>query len=755
MGDVFTILALTQFGPGPALVMYWLDMVVGAAANTVRHYGGLSGFSKIKSHKVLFNLASCSLSVGAMSVVYQICMAFHLPYPGNFLLALAGVAIAWFFVNTVTVSVAISLTKHEPFWPIWREGLTLALLNFMASAAGAGLITLLYRKTEFYIFLLSLPIAVIVYQLYNFYVQKFEQAQSHIAELNKLYFETIEALASAVDAKDRYTHGHIRRVQAYAVELASRCGIRDEKQLLAVRAGALLHDIGKIAIPEYILNKPTVLTETEYEKMKIHPVVGATMLSTIEFPFPLVEIVRSHHERWDGNGYPDGLAGEAIPLSARILSLVDCYDALTTNRPYRAPMDRDKVVEFFRREAGRAYDPAVVQMFIENIQQIEAVGNAVVIEKIDLWGIQEPEKRPASVRPLERVQPILSYSKALKADAAVQRELYSVFEFAQADFRCLTPAEIFSFMARRLSNLIGFDTAVFYSANLEEAVIAAAHATGQNTEFFEDLRLPLEQKLTGWVAANNQSLCNLPPFPDFLNFPEPKPAFQISAIAPVNRHNEVLGAISLYRKDTVKFTEEEFRRLEIIASQTAILLAKCKEKPAAVDSLTDPLTALPNSFHLYLMFDSVAVDASRYEYPLALLSVHLDDTANIRRKWGHLSGDEAIRAVATYLRQELRETDLLVRYAAEEFVSVNPKMSREQAENLKSRLQDELDHYNFAVRAQTDIPLRVSIGVAVFPDDGVALDVLLSVSALRASEDRELRVAVNRATSSKNNVIHF
>jgi diguanylate cyclase (GGDEF)-like protein len=267
---------------------------------------------------------------------------------------------------------------------------------------------------------------------------------------------------------------------------------------------------------------------------------------------------------------------------------------------------------------------------------------------------------------------------------------------------------------------------------------------GQNTEFFEGLKLPLEQKLTGWVAANNQSLCNLPPFPDFLSFSEPKPAFQISAIAPVNRQNQVLGAISLYRKDNVKFTEVEFRRLEIIASQTAISLSKCKEKPAGVDSLTDSLTALPNSFQLYLMFDSVAVDASRYEYPIALLSVHLDDTANIRRKWGHLSGDEAIRAVSMYLRQELRDTDLLVRYAAEEFVSVNPKMTREQAENLKSRIQNELDHYNFAVRAQTGIPLRTSVGIAVFPDDGADLETLLSLAALRAREDRELRVAVNR-----------
>src|SRR6202008_1288665 len=128
-------------------------------------------------------------------------------------------------------------------------------------------------------------------------------------------------------AKDRYTHGHIRRVQAYAARLAQYLGMHDDKELLAIRAGALLHDIGKIAIPEYILNKPTSLTETEYDKMKIHPVVGANMLSSIEFPFPLIPIVKSHHERWDGYGYPDGLKGDEIPLSARILSLVDCYDA--------------------------------------------------------------------------------------------------------------------------------------------------------------------------------------------------------------------------------------------------------------------------------------------------------------------------------------------------------------------------------------------------------------------------------------------
>jgi len=348
------------------------------------------------------------------------------------------------------------------------------------------------------------------------------------------------------------------------------------------------------------------------------------------------------------------------------------------------------------------------------------------------------------VRPLEKVQPTLTYGKALNAGPDIQRELYSVFEFARADFQCVTTSEIFSFMGRRLDALIRFDAAAFFSADLRQGVVTAVHTVGVADDGLSGLSLLLEQKLTGWVAANNQALCNLPPFPDFLNCAEPRPAFQMSAIAPMNRHNEVLGAISLYRKDTAKFTDEEFRRLEIIASQTAVMLAKaCKEIDGS-QLLVDNLTGLPNGFQLYLMFDQVAMDAARYEYPLTLVSINLDEIKNIRHRWGHMSGDEAIRAAAQYLKNELRETDLLVRYAGEEFIAINPRMSREQAENLKSRVQNELDHFKFAVRSQTEIPLQVSIGIGVFPEDGADLETLLLTAELRMHEDRELRAAVRR-----------
>ncbi|PYR87840.1 MAG: hypothetical protein DMG19_09690 [Acidobacteria bacterium] len=206
--------------------------------------------------------------------------------------------------------------------------------------------------------------------------------------------------------------------------------------------------------------------------------------------------------------------------------------------------------------------------------------------------------------------------------------------------------------------------------------------------------------------------------------------------------------VSKGRRQIYRRRNEEFRRLEIVASQTALLLAKCNKDDAESHLLGDPLTALPNGFQLYLMFDQVVMDASRYEYPVALLSIQFEEIRTIRQKWGPMSGDEAVRAAARYLTKELRETDVLVRYASDEFVAISPKMSLEAAENLKSRLQDDLDHFRFAVRALTEIPLHVSVGIAIFPEDGQDLDGLLSVAEWRMRQDKDLRTAVKRRLKS-------
>ncbi len=743
MGDVFTVLALIYFGPGPALVTYWVNVIATAVTSKVRQQG-LRFLNTIVLHRLAFNLSCCTISIFSMNTGYVLASKFMPGTVSSLVLGLSSIALVWFVLNTSALSLAVSLASGDSFFRIWKEGMGLYVLNFFGSAAAAGLILQFYQRAGFSVFLLSLPLAVIIYQLYVFYIEKYQETRKHIAELNELYLQTIEALANAVDAKDRYTHGHIRRVQAYAVELAKSMGINKEVDLMAIRAGSLLHDIGKIAIPEYILNKPTVLTESEYEKMRIHPVVGANMLKNIDFPYPVIPLVRSHHERWDGKGYPEGLSGEQIPLSARILSLVDCYDALTTNRPYRSPMPRLQIIDLFQRESGRAYDPQVVATFIANLERMEMAGKAVSVADNDVWGIQELEQNSKGPRQLERVQPTVSYGKALSGTSNVQRELYSIFEFTRAEIQCLSMRDVFTFMASKLTNLIHFEAVVFYTANLAEGTVVAEHVAGSESQGLLGLSLGLEQKLTGWVAANNQALCNLPPFPDFLRCEEPRPTFQLSAVAPMNRNGTVVGAISLYRKDHEKFTEQEFRQLEIVASQTAIAVSKCHTGNDETLLLFDSITGIPNGFQLYLMFDQIAMDANKFEYPLALFSIHLDDLKEIRRQWGYLSGDESVRVAAKHLARELRETDVLARYAADEFVVLSPRMNEEQAEALKSRLQNELDHFRFPVRSDAEISIPASIGIAIFPGDGSNIETLLSIAERRMHEDRDLRAAVRR-----------
>jgi diguanylate cyclase (GGDEF)-like protein/putative nucleotidyltransferase with HDIG domain len=746
MGDVFTILALIHFGPGPALLTYWANVVATALAGHIKRRGWQL-LKSISYHRLLFNVACCALCLYVMSLAYT--WATSLPVRTNSLIGLALLAITWFLVNTTTLSLAISFSTGQSAVTVWKEGLGLCLLNFFGSAAAAGLISLFYDRAGFSVFLLSLPLAVILYWLYTFYIQKYQQAQSHIAGLNALYLQTIEAMANAVDAKDGYTHGHIRRVEAYATELAKCLGIRSDEELMAIKAGALLHDIGKIAIPEYILNKPTVLTETEYEKMKIHPVVGANILKDIAFPYPVMPMVKSHHERWDGKGYPDGLKEDQIPMTARILALVDCYDALTSNRPYRSPMPRNQVVELFRKESGKAYDPAVVDAFLTNIERIELAGKAVVASDANLWGVKNVElSKTQNVRNFERVQPTVSYGKALNADANIQRELLSIFEFVRAEIHALSESDVLSFIGSKLGNVISFDAAVFFRANLGDGTVVAVHTLGNADDGLLGLTLPLEQKLSGWVAANNQPLFNLPPFPDFLRCQEPKPSFQLSAIAPMNKQGAIFGAVSLYRKEQVKFSDEEFRRLEIIAAQTAIALSRVTNADDGEPLLFDSLTGIPNGFQLYLMFDQIGTDANRYEYPVALISIHLEELPAVRRRWGHLSGDELIRGVAKYLRTQLRDTDLLVRYAANEFIALCPRMSRDQAEALKSRLQNDLDHFDFMIRSDEKTAARASIGIGIFSEDGAALESLLSTAEWKANEDSQLRNAVKNRIHS-------
>lgn len=237
------------------------------------------------------------------------------------------------------------------------------------------------RAVDFMALSIIVPLLVITYLTSKTALGRFEDAVLHVDEVNRLYLSTIETLATAIDAKDQVTHGHIRRVQRFALGLAAKLGITDPIQLKALKAAALLRDMGKIAVPEHILNKPSRLTAGEFENMKLHASVGADILSSIKFPYPVVPIVRHHHESWDGTGYPDGLRTTQLPLGARILAVVDCFDALTSDRPYRTRLSDPEAIAILMERRGVMYDPMVVDKFIETQKQLSEEAQEQDVDK--------------------------------------------------------------------------------------------------------------------------------------------------------------------------------------------------------------------------------------------------------------------------------------------------------------------------------------------------------------------------------------
>src|ERR1019366_10740288 len=194
--------------------------------------------------------------------------------------------------------------------------------------------------------------------------------KEYAVDMAALHLRTIEALALAIDTKDHTTGTHLRRVQVYATEIGKELKL-SASEMQALQAASILHDIGKLAVPDYIISKPGKLTPDEFDKMKVHTVVGAEILEQVAFPYSVAPIVRSHHEKWDGSGYPDGLKAEDIPIGARILSAVDCLDALASDRQYRRALPLDEAMDYVAGLSKRSFDPQVVEILKANYREFE------------------------------------------------------------------------------------------------------------------------------------------------------------------------------------------------------------------------------------------------------------------------------------------------------------------------------------------------------------------------------------------------
>src|SRR3954464_2002143 len=312
---------------------------------------------------IAFNVASMALSV---SIGYSV---YHL-LPGTLPVRVGLAAASYFLSNTLAIAGVVALTEGKSLRRVYKECYFWSFPYYLVGGGVAALLSVCNHRVGWQTVFLGLPVVYVIFRSYRLYLGKLESEKDHAEQIAGLHLRTIEALALAIEAKDDTTHEHLQRVQVYALELGKKMGL-EAGELQALRAASILHDIGKLAIPEHIISKPGKLTPEEFEKMKIHPIVGAEILARVQFPYSVVPIVRSHHEKWDGSGYPDGLKGEEIPLGARVLAAVDCLDALASDRQYRRALPLRDAMAAIAKEAGSSFDPAVVAVLKKHYQELE------------------------------------------------------------------------------------------------------------------------------------------------------------------------------------------------------------------------------------------------------------------------------------------------------------------------------------------------------------------------------------------------
>jgi diguanylate cyclase (GGDEF)-like protein/putative nucleotidyltransferase with HDIG domain len=621
--------------------------------------------------------------------------------------------------------------EHRRMGLFWKERYLWMLPYYVGMAVLAGLFTAaseLFRGWQ--IPFITFLAGYLVYRSYRLYMGRLEDGRLHAEEVASLHLRTIEALALAIDAKDETTHDHLQRVQVYAVEIARELRLSPEL-IEAVRAGSLLHDIGKLAVPEHIISKPGRLTPEEFEKMKIHPVVGAEILERVKFPYPVVPIVRAHHEKWDGSGYPDGLKGEEIPIGARILSVVDCLDALSTDRQYRKAMPLDRAIGVVVQEAGRAFDPRVVEILARRYQELERMTRAHPIEPLRLSKdlVVVAGEAPAAgfvgdSRTLncQHVQG----GDFLQKIAAARHEAQALFELAQNLGSSLSLDETLSVVAVRLKRLIPFDAMAVYIR--KDDVLEPHFVSGDNMRLFASLMIPVGQGLSGWVAENGRPILNGNPSvePGYLNDPSKFCTLRSALAVPLEGMQSIVGVLALYQTDKDAFSRDHLRILQAVSSKIALAVDNAlRFKQAETSAVTDFLTGLPNARSLFLHLDAEIARCESLMQPLTVLVCDIDNFKQVNDEMGHLEGNKALKAVAASIVRQCRESDYAARMGGDEFVVLLPGMPQTAiAERIQRMRKAILEQ----TQAETGWPMSVSIGSSCLPSDGRDAETLLAAA---------------------------
>jgi len=676
--------------------------------------------------QVAFNLGSTAI---ASLIAYKVVEPWtHAGAPASplWLVLAAGL---YFLSNTLSVAGIIALTENKSIHAVWKECFFWTLPHYLVGASIAALVSIGNRALGWETSLLVLPVLYLIFRSFGVYVARLEEEKRHAEEIAALHMRTIEALAMAIDAKDSATRDHLQRVQVYAVEIGKELGL-SEQELEALRTAALLHDIGKLAVPEYILNKPGRLTPEEFERMKIHPIVGAEILERIQFPYPVAPIVRAHHEKWNGQGYPDGLKGEEIPIGARILAAVDCLDALASDRQYRRALPLEEAVAYVVSEAGKSFDPKVVEVLERRYRELEAKvrsASALVADG------PQPSRVATNVQPAAGFEssalPALAESTPSQQDpvavmARAHAELQQFCELSQEPGVDLD--DLLAVLGVRLRKVLPCEAAAIYV--LEGGVLVPRYVCGQDAALLAQLRIPVGEGLAGWVAETRRPIVN--------GNPAVEPAGQLAqgfattlgaALAvPLECAGRLMGVLALYRLCPDSFTRADLEVLLSVSPKIAFAINRVlRSQQARPQAGPESQARLLDTREFFVRLDSEIARAREIGGSIVVAVWELDGLGLVRDVYGRVEADRLVRAAGERFRHCCRREDAVARLGQGHFGAILSDADRTTGLALAERLTKALEAL---ATERCGFGVTISFGLAVFPEDGGAPAELLAAA---------------------------
>ncbi|MEO8025395.1 MAG: HD domain-containing phosphohydrolase [Bryobacteraceae bacterium] len=725
MGFVFVIVALTGLSLRESLQIAFSTILI------------LSIWRKRSDPDVILaDLLCTGTSALAANAVYQ--ATYLLSHQVEQPVRLVVASCVCFVANQVPMIAVAAATQRD-----WMRK-TRQLVQFWAfpyylmAAAIAVLFSYAQQFVNWQVAMLAAPAVFLTHRSYRLYVDRLERQREHSGHLAELHLRAIEALSLAIEAKDATPDQHLRRVQVYTMEMGRALRMTD-KELEALRAAAVLHDIGTLAIPEHITAKPGRLTPEEFEKVKIHTQVGAEILERVQFPYPVAPLVRSHHERWDGTGYPDGLRGTEIPLGARILAVADTVDALASERRWRAALPLQQAIARAAAMAGTAFDPRIIELLVKHFEEWERVAQLQGAQRARLSIGAKVERGDAPAAGFE-ASGVTRSGDFLKSISAAREEEQLLLDLNQQLGNSIALQETFAGVASRLKKLVPYQSVVLFIQRGDR--LLAHQVAGDHISLCSSLQIPIGRGVSGWVAANGKPMRNADPALEIthLSGGGRTSPFASSLSVPLSTAAGLQGALTLYHAQSDAFSAEHLRLMLAVAPKLAQAVENGLKFKRAEDSATfDFLTSLPNAHSLFEQLER-EIDVSRcLESPLAVLVCDLDGFKPVNDRLGHLTGNQVLRAVSLALKQGCQEYDYAARMGGDEFVIVLPNRNKREIEMRIQQLRQAIVAAGFEVCGEELV--GASFGAAQYPQDGSTVDELLAAADREMYRDKEARKA--------------